>query len=158
LDSSASILGTASGDVTPAASPGAAASVFVCDGALVSSTDRSGIDCVVISSCAFCSTIGSLDVLISGGAGVVTGAVVCINGVTCGAGTSRSIEPSGAILESGEDEAVSSWVVDFGARSVGRIGSDRADRERTGLAEPVAAPSIVCCAGFPSERKYQHLR
>jgi hypothetical protein len=77
LDSGASILGTASGDATPAASLGAAVSVFVCDCALV---------------------------------------------------------------------------------SVGRFGSDGADRERTGLAESVAALSVVCCAGFPSERKYQHLR
>ena len=92
------------------------------------------------------------------GAGVVVGAVVCINGLTCGAGTSCSIEPTGAVWEAGEDGVVSSWVVDFGARSVGRIGSGGADRERTGLAEPVAAPSVVCCAGFPSERKYQHLR
>jgi hypothetical protein len=38
------------------------------------------------------------------------------------------------------------------------LDSDGADRERPGLAEPVAAPSVVCCAGFPSERKYQHLR
>jgi hypothetical protein len=79
--------------------------------------------------------IGSLDVLVSGGAvgaGVVVGAVgavVCTNGLTCGAGTSCSIEPTGAVLESGEDGVVSSWVVDFGARSVGRIGSDVADRE-----------------------------
>jgi hypothetical protein len=103
----------------------------------------------------FAQRLGSLDVLLSGGAvgaGVVVGAVVCINGLTCGAGTSCSIEPTGAALESGEDGVVS-WVVDFGARSVGG-----ADRERTGLAEPVAAPSVVCCAGFPSERKYQHLR
>ena len=44
--------------------------------------------------------------LLSGGAvgaGVVVGAVVCINALTCGAGTSCSIEPTGAALESGED-------------------------------------------------------
>jgi hypothetical protein len=155
LDSSASILGTASGDATPAASPGAAASVFVCDGALISWTGRSGIDWIVISSRGFCST------LVSGGAvsaGIVVGVVVCINGLTCGASTSWSIEPTGAILECAEDGVVSSWIAEFGARSVDRIVSDGAARERTGLAEPVAALSVVCCVGFPSERKYQHLR
>jgi len=52
----------------------------------------------------FCSTIGSLDVPVGGGAvgaRVAVGVVVCINGLTCGAGTSCLIEPTGAVLEDG---------------------------------------------------------